>query len=636
MIPFKSDYTFGWFSNNMTVHKYLDGSSEPTSTRDSLEGVFYNDVRHLSSYRITLPTAFKLVWQERTLSKGEQMWVKNSHYAEEVYVQREITFKPQGFNDTLTAINSTDKEFDLNFKVVVDADFEDAFGLRNSLLRGEVVDTTRLLEASANKITHKLTATLTDKACVATTVVVKSSVELRVETLGSSGDVIIRVPARESVVVDIEATFSNSLKRGVDQQFTKNDWSHYFEPFAPKQAGTENSSLKAGIYWQSVSDLHALLLETPSGAYPAAGVPLFVTPFGRDGLLVANMLVNIVPDLAKSVLSFGSLTQGRNNDLWHEEEPGKIFHEVRQGPIANTGKTQFDKYYGSVDSTPLWIKLLADYIEATEDLEFLKQQKQTLDKALSWIEAKQNKHGFLQFLPSGGGLANQNWKDSPGSNCHHDGSQAQAPIANIEVQGYTYAALQGASKLYQILGDEKRSNELESHALKVFNSIQELFWVEDMDCYAMGIDAKGRVLNVKSSNPSHLLWCNAVPKDKAPKLINTMMSESMWSGWGLRTLASDEKAYRPLGYHIGAVWPHDTALFALGAEQYGCRQPLDMALEALYAMALSDDAFALPEVTGGFPRVCCQKPIPCERTCIPQAWAATALIALQAQTISTR
>jgi len=377
---------------------------------------------------------------------------------------------------------------------------------------------------------------------------------------------------------------------------------------------------------RAVDDLRMLLLSTPEGHYPAAGAPNFVNVFGRDALITGYMLLGSRPELAANVLRFLARRQGAARDEFREESPGKILHEIRRGELSRTGKIPFARYYGSIDATPLFVILLEAYFGSTGDDTLVSELSGAWRAAAKFIVEHQTENdGLLTFKPSGSGLLVQSWKDSPDSMNHADGAPAQAPLAVAEVQGYGVAALRAGARLERLLGDEAAASKLHDRAERLAEALHARFWLDDMGVYAMALDRDGRPLRVLSSDPGHLLWAGAVPTEVAARLVETLTSPALWSGWGLRTLGSGEVRFNPVSYHNGGVWPHDTAMFGGGLARYGFWKELEMVRDALFDLAASQPYRRLPELISGFDREDGVGPIPYTHACRPQAWAAASL-----------
>lgn len=378
---------------------------------------------------------------------------------------------------------------------------------------------------------------------------------------------------------------------------------------------------------RAVDDLRALLLGTEHGPYPAAGLPWFSCVFGRDALITASMILPWRPEVAEAVLTFLASEQGKVEDPFREEEPGKILHEIRRGELSRKGVIPFGRYYGSVDSTALFVTTLHAHAQATGDDALVKRLRPAWEAALGWL-ARQRADGgqLITFAPSGSGLEVQSWKDSPDSMNHADGTPAEAPLAVAEVQGYAIAAFRAAADLYTGLGEREQAQAWATQADALAAEFHARFWLDDLSTYAMALDRQGRPLAVLSSDPGHLLWAGVVPETVAPRLVKTLMSEALWSGWGVRTLGAHEARYNPVSYHNGSVWPHDTALLAGGLARYGFEVEARRVAEALFDLAETQPLNRLPELISGFDRTPGLDPIPYTHACRPQAWAAAGLL----------
>lgn len=383
-------------------------------------------------------------------------------------------------------------------------------------------------------------------------------------------------------------------------------------------------------YRRAIDDLRMLLLPTAHGPYPAAGMPWFGNMFGRDALITALMVLPEVPEMLRAVIAFLAEHQGQVTDPFREEEPGKILHEIRQGELSRTNRIPFGRYYGSVDATALFVVALGEYVAHTGDAAFARQMKPALDAALGWLLAQvDGPSGLLRFEASGSGLVVQSWKDSHDSMNHADGSPAPQPLAVAEVQGYAFAAFHAAAALYDLLGqDAARQADLRAKADDLKAAFHARYWLPEKGTYAMALDREMQPLAVLSSDPGHLLWSGIVPTDVAARLVATMMSEPLWSGWGLRTLGTGEKRYAPSSYHNGSVWPHDTAIFAMGLARYGFDAAYQTVRAALFELAMNLPDHRIPELISGHPREEGLGPVQYGHASSPQAWAAASLIML--------
>jgi glycogen debranching enzyme len=380
---------------------------------------------------------------------------------------------------------------------------------------------------------------------------------------------------------------------------------------------------------QAVLDIESLLLTTAEGRMIAAGIPNFVVPFGRDSLITAWLLLEADPGLARSVLAYLATKQGQKEDPFHDEEPGKILHEHRESELSRIGELPFRTYYGSADSTPLFLVVLGDYVAKTGDADFARALEPNWRAAVAWIGRYADKRGLINFRQraDGRGLTVQSWKDSADSMSYSDGRLGEGSLAVAEVQGYVYAAFHAAARLSELCGGPQAERDLWlALAGELAARFDQLFWMERHGNYALALDEQGRQLDVNSSDSGHLLWSGIVPREKAERVIARLFADDLWSGYGVRTLSSREKRYNPLSYHNGSVWPHDTAIFAAGLRRYGDEAGFAKVREALVALANFSGDLRLPELVGGYPRGGDVPPLPYVESCRPQAWAAAALI----------
>jgi glycogen debranching enzyme len=381
---------------------------------------------------------------------------------------------------------------------------------------------------------------------------------------------------------------------------------------------------------RSRSDLALLTTQLPTGPYPYAGIPWFATQFGRDAIITALQTLWLNPKLAAGVLSFLAATQATEDSAFRDSQPGKIMHETRRGEMAALHEVPFGRYYGGVDTTPLFVMLAGAYERRTGDRALVDRIWNALLAATGWIERRlaASPTGFLDYARGEHtGLVNQAWKDSSDSMFHADGSFPQGPLAVVEVQGYAYAALRCMSELATRRGDVTRGTEWLRKADALRSAIEDRFWVPQMHYYAIAIDGDGAPCRVYASNAGHLLYCGVPSDERAALVAAQLMSPRFSSGWGIRTLAEREPRYNPMSYHNGSIWPHDTSICAAGISRYGGRANVVQILSDIFETA-NQFGMRLPELFCGFARVAGQGPTPYPVACQPQAWSSGSIFLL--------
>jgi glycogen debranching enzyme len=387
------------------------------------------------------------------------------------------------------------------------------------------------------------------------------------------------------------------------------------------QIRTDNKAFNQVIE-RAEQDIYLLRQSFEQGKALSAGVPWFCTLFGRDSIIAASQTLILDPAIARETLTILAHYQGKDLDDWREEEPGKILHEIRLGEMARCNEIPHTPYYGTVDATPLWLMLYAEYYAWTGDRETLQKLWHNALAAMDWVDRNLTETGYIAYnRRSKRGLQNQGWKDSSDCIVYRDGTQAKGPIALCEVQAYVYAAKLRMSEIARLWKRIDLADRWLDEAADLKKRFNQDFWVADEDFCALALDGKGKPVDSITSNPGHCLNLGILDTEKAKCVAERLQAPDMFNGWGIRTLSSFSPAYNPMGYHVGSVWPHDNGLTALGLRALG---QVDQALElgqALIDMTIRQPYQRPPELFCGYERQGDGEPIRYPVACSPQAWA---------------
>jgi glycogen debranching enzyme len=382
---------------------------------------------------------------------------------------------------------------------------------------------------------------------------------------------------------------------------------------------------------RSLADLRVLVDHVPGGLLPAAGIPWYSVPFGRDSLITGLQTLPFKPGIAEGTLRYLAACQGKDENPWRDEEPGKIMHEIRFGEMAALGEIPHTPYYGTVDATPLFIMLFVETMRWTNSHSLYNDLLSHVMSALEWIDkfGDLDGDGFVEYeCKSRWGLRNQGWKDSYDSLQYRDGKLPGPPIALVEVQGYIYAAKMGMADLLMSRGDTANGARLAREAQVLKERFNHDFWMPESGFYAQALDGSNRQVPSISSNVGHALYCGIIDDDKAASVVERLMSPDMLCGWGIRTLSESEPSFNPMSYHNGSVWPHDNGIIAAGLHRYGFHHEAMKVIQQVVDAGRRFKMFRLPELYCGFARDLRYYSIPAEYpvSCTPQAWAAGAIL----------
>ena len=606
-------------------------------------GLYLGDTRHLSGYEVSLgkvqpvmlvSTAQLGYAAEEQLTNRDLTVRRKTVRKETLLVSRERLAHDAGFHEEITVQNFNTFPVEIEVHVRFVSDFADIFEVRGvgrarrgahrpAAIAGETVtlaydglDDRRYETAlTFDPLPTRLTAsTMTYRA--------------RVGALSRS---VVRVRIAARVTTDHTVTAGTSPdgtpRTGAQMARAKESYAEWLAEAT--QVTTDNRLFDSAI-GRSMADLRLLVNRLGDRWYFAAGIPWFATLFGRDSLITGLQTLAWNPDLAAGILRLLAEHQGTKEDEWRDEEPGKILHELRTGELARTNRIPHTPYYGSIDATPLFILLAAAYHEWTGDAALMRELLPNILAALDWCRdyGDRDGDGYLEYARrSSKGLANQGWKDSGEGIMFRDGRLPDPPIALVEVQGYVYAAYRGIAPVLRALGEEhtERARDLDDRAAALKERFNRDFWMPETDYYALGLDGKKGQIDAITSNPGQALWTGIIAEERAEAVVRRLVDERMFSGWGIRTLARDNAAYNPLGYHLGTVWPHDNALIAAGMQRCGFGDAGNQVFTALYEAALQFPYYRLPELFCGIARTAYGVPIGYPVACSPQAWAAASL-----------
>jgi glycogen debranching enzyme len=608
------------------------------AARASGEGLYARDTRHLSELRLTIE-GLSPVLLSSSMQSGHHAVINATNPTlrsgdvdvpqETLNVRRTVLIADRLYYRV--RVRSFHPEtVATRVELVLGADFADVFEVRGVERR-----TSGRLLAPAHDGDRVQFAYAADDEDQRETLVELSPAPSRVE--------VDRMRARVSWDVELEAGEARTMLIVVDPKSEKRDTEEGMERAAErlKQAHrawetecariTTDNELFDRFIDASMRDLHALMMPAAGEALPAAGIPWYVAPFGRDSLLASCELLMVNPKVARGTLLALAELQSRVDEPWRDAEPGKILHELRVGELARTGHIPHTPYYGTVDATPLFLMVAGGYYRWTLDLETLSRLRPALDAALAWIDqwGDRDGDGFVEYeRRSPAGLVNHGWKDSHDSVVHADGSLAQGPIALVEAQGYVYEAKLRVAEVYEALGERDRATRLRAQAQELRAAFNDAFWDPEEGYFAMALDGEKRQVRSVSSNPAHCLYCGIVDEDKAPLVAERLMAPDMFCGWGLRTLSSGAVAFNPMSYHNGSVWPHDNAIAAAGLKRYGFDDGATRIAAALFDVAAGARDYRLPELFCGFDRSESSSIVPYPVACVPQAWAAAAPLLL--------
>jgi len=544
--------------------------------------------------------------------------------------QREVA---DGFHEELRVLNHENEPVDLEIRIEAASDFADLFEVKDALKKkgqygNEVVDNSLVLRYQRETYVRETWISATAPATVDPT-----GLTFRVT-----------VPAHGEWATELEVAASQGLPDGPTdgpirirgQRHVRRDMSRGLEKWL-QRAPTVDCDWEPleHIYRRCMTDLAALRFSTltmPGRALPAAGLPWFMTIFGRDSILTSLQALPFTSELAATTLLALGERQGTRIDDFRDEDPGRILHEMRYGEMTAFEERPHSPYYGNADATMLYVVLLDEYERWTGDAKLVRDLEHAARAALAWIDeyADHQGNGYVSYQRRNAktGLENQCWKDSWDSISYRNGDLPGFPRATCELQGYAYdAKMRGARLARLVWKDPAYADQLEKEAGDLKRRFNRDFWIKDEEYFAVALDGDGRQVDSLTSNIGHLLWSGIVDASKAKAVVRHLMGPRLFSGWGVRTLAEGEARYNPIGYHVGTVWPFDNSFIAWGLRRYGFKAEAACIVAGILEAAEIFDG-RLPEAFGGYARSSTRYPVQYPTACSPQAWSTGAPLLL--------
>ena len=630
----------------MTVQILIGNTFVVSDDRGDIEasptdptGLFSFDTRHLSRWVLTLDDQ-----RLTALSTDDLQYFESRFFlvpgTGTVYIDAKQTVirrrqVADGFHEELTVLNHSNEPIDVKVGIEAASDFADLFEVKDALAKKgsystEVVDGSlrlmyrrdtfsRATIISASEPCEMDDDGLTFQIHIEPHSAWKTDIKVSMTVFGTGEDEAASGSALAWQVPGPRTDLAEDLRRWMDA--------------SPRLACEWEPLLRS--YRRSLIDLGALRFSPISAggsSLPAAGLPWFMTMFGRDSIFTSLQALPFSSELAATTLRELGLRQGTRFDDFRDEDPGRILHEMRYGEMTAFEERPHSPYYGCADATPLYVVLLDEYERWTGDVELVRDLEYEARAALNWIDAYANLQGngyvSYQRRNEATGLENQCWKDSWDSISYRDGRLPGFPRATCELQGYAYDAKMRAARLARsVWNDPKFADELERQAADLKARFNRDFWVEDGEFFAVALDRDGAQVDSLTSNNGHLLWSGIVDDEKAEKIAQHLLGERLFSGWGVRTMAVGEGRYNPIGYHVGTVWPFDNSFIAWGLRRYGFKEEAAMVAAGILEAAEFFDG-RLPEAFGGYPRAMTKYPVQYPTACSPQAWSTGAPLLL--------
>lgn len=607
---------------NGSIFMVLDPDGTMTGGQSAPYGLYVNDTRYLNG--LTLAANDKPL--KAISSKTKDGYKATfSYQANKVTIAREIVIGNASRDSSALVVerlilkNPTDKAVDIDLEINFNFDFKDMFEVRGQARKAHGTTATELSSAQVKAQYKGL-----DNKILTSAVQFNQPTKL-IKLSKNQARYQFKLVPHASEFIEYAVLPEPSAPTKIDFARHKQQADKDFEIWQRSNVSItcDNPDLNQ-VFAQAVRDLYLLKITTPRGPAFAAGLPWYSVAFGRDQIITAMQILDFAPDSAKQIITLLANYQGKKEDKFTEETPGKIMHELRTGEMARTREIPFIPYYGTIDATPLWLVLVNRYVESTGDTELARTLWPNIEAALTYLKENTPNDFLFYGSPAADGkepaLSNQAWKDSGDSVMHKDGKLAKPPIAICEVQGYLYDAWQSGANLAEKLGKVEEATELKERAKKLKEHFKQSFWLPEQNFVALAIDGSARPCSVVASNPGHLLSSGIIDQTDAIGVAQRLLKSDMFSGWGIRTLSSGEKAYDPASYHNGSIWPHDNALIVSGMRKRELHSEAAKVITPLLEVAMQSKDKRLPELFCGYPREKEATPKPYAVSCVPQLW----------------
>lgn len=619
---------------NNDIFLITDQAADIVKAEFDQNGLYRKDTRYLSKYKLLLNGEKLLVLKSETKNNLiNEVLLTNAQtdkLAEgKLLVKRKETLVDNVFYDNFKVKNYDHNQNKISLEIELDADFLDIFEVRKyfkedlkrkKLKRIVSNNSLELIYHGLDQVERSITISSESDFCKYKEDRIKFEFKLE------AGE-------EKEFTLSIKTEDSSEEQEIFEKSSVYNNFSQIEEKLESEYLRWNQNSLQIEsdnqifnqFFQRSSLDLKTLTSDLGYGELPIAGIPWYAVPFGRDSIITSLQTLSFNPDLSRATLKTLAEYQGKKIDPKREEEPGKIFHELRFGELAKLKKIPHTPYYGTIDATPLFIVLAGKYYRWTGDIELIKELMPNLELALTWIDkyGDQDNDLFVEFSSQTEDFTvNQGWKDSVDSSINSKGEIAAPPIALAEVQGYVYQAKLEMAGIYQDLKLKEKAESLRNEALELKEKFNREFWDQEKEIFVLGLDKNKDQIDSLTTNPAHGFYSGIIEEKKGKIFLNKLLKSDLNSGRGLRTMASSDLGYNPISYHNGSIWPHDNSLIIEGLKNYGHQRESNQLITDIFKAATDFEFMRLPELYCGFDVNEEHESVKYPTSCSPQAWAA--------------